>query len=105
MLSESPVWSDGPLSYGWRIGSGFTLTGACIIPESGSSMSLPGVVVRSGVVGVVCADELVGVVGPVVDDRPGVVSVKTNINAIQSLKIEYHTVGNTWWQPLLSYGK
>ncbi len=25
--------------------------------------------------------------------------------AIDLLKIEYYAVGDTWWQPLLSYGK
>ncbi len=24
---------------------------------------------------------------------------------LQTIKIEYQTVGDTWWQPLLSYGK
>ncbi len=25
--------------------------------------------------------------------------------SIAIIKIEYHAVGDTWWQPLLSYGK
>ncbi len=28
---------------------------------------------------------------------------KTHVKIV--FKIEYHAVGDTWWQPLLSYGK
>ncbi len=35
---------------------------------------------------------------------PGSMFCAVVITSSEVIKIEYHAVGDTWWQPLLSYG-